>query len=207
MSEQDRCKWDARYADGAYESRPSASAFLVRCADLLPDRGRVLDLACGAGRNAIFLAKRGLTADAVDISPVALARGRATAGDLPICWMQRDLDNGFQPPQRYHAIINFRYVNMPLLAALLPALQPGGLLLAEQHLALTTDASVVGPRNPAFRVARGALLALAEGLTVLHLEEGLVREPDGAWAALARIAARAKPSAGRETVASYSERS
>ena len=189
MSHADQRKWDRRYADGAYEARPHASAFLAECAHLLPSRGRALDLACGAGRNALFLARRGLMVDAVDISPVALARARIEARDLPVCWMQCDLDDGFEPRHRYDAIVNIRYVNLPLLTSLLPSLQPDGVLLVEQHLA--TDAEVVGPKNPAFRIAEGDLLALAANLTVLRLEEGLATEPDGTQAALARLAARA----------------
>ena len=188
MSEADRCKWDARYADGAYEERVHPSPFLVESGALLPDRGLVLDLACGAGRNALYLARRGLTVDAVDISEVALARGRRESAGLSIRWLHRDLDEGFVPGHHYDAIVNFRYVNLPLLKVLLPWLRPGGLLLAEQHL--VSEAEVVGPRNPAFRVAQGDLSALAAGMCVLHSQEGFVNEPDGTRAALARLAAR-----------------
>lgn len=188
MSAADQRKWDARYADGAYEERVHPSRFLVECGALLPDRGLVLDLACGAGRNALYLARRGLTVDAVDISEVALARGCRESAGLAIRWLQRDLDEGFTPRHRYDAIVNFRYVNLPLLRLLLPWLRPGGLLLVEQHL--LSEAEVVGPRNPAFRVAEGDLSALAANMCVLHLQEGFVDEPDGTRAALARLAAR-----------------
>ena len=188
MSDADRCKWDVRYAGGAYEGRVHPSPFLVECGALLPDRGLVLDLACGAGRNALYLARRGLTVDAVDISEVALARGRCESAGLSIRWLQRDLDEGFTPRHHYDAIVNFRYVNLPLLRMLLPWLRPGGLLLVEQHL--VSEAEVVGPKNPAFRVAEGDLAALAAGMCVLHFQEGFVDEPDGTRAALARLAAR-----------------
>ena len=188
MSEADRRKWDARYADGAFEERVHPSAFLLEWGALLPERGMVLDLACGAGRNARHLARRGLTVDAVDISQVALDRGRRESAGLSIRWLRRDLDEGFAPRHRYDAIINFRYVNLPLLRALLRWLRPGGLLLVEQHL--VTEAEVVGPKNPAFRVAEGDLSALSANMTRLHLQEGLVDEPDGTRAALARLAAK-----------------
>lgn len=188
MSEADQRKWDVRYADGAYEGRVHPSAFLVECGSLLPGRGLVLDLACGAGRNALYLARQGLTVDAVDISEVALERGRREGAGLPIRWLHRDLDEGFVPGHQYDAIVNFRYVNMPLLKALLPRLRPGGLLLVEQHL--VSEAEVVGPRNPAFRVAEGDLSTLAADMYVLHSQEGFVDEPDGTRAALARLAAR-----------------
>ncbi len=191
MSEADRRKWDDRYRAGAYAERTWPSAFLVDCAPLLPSAGRALDLACGAGRNALFLARRGLQVDAVDISSEALARGRAAAADLPIRWLLQDLDDGL-PPNAYDVIVNIRYVNLALLRALLPNLREGGVLLVEQHLA-TELPDVVGPSNPAFRVAPGELSQLAadaEGMQVERSEEGVFVDPDGGRAALARLAAR-----------------
>ena len=188
MSRADREKWDRRYREGAYQSRPYPSAFVVQCADFLPPTGRALDLACGAGRNAIYLAEKGLAVDAVDISTIALERARGAAGDLPIGWLEHDLDLGFDAPATYDVIVNIRYVNLPLLANLLTSLRPGGLLLVEQHLRGYDD--VVGPTNPAFRVARGDLAELATALQVDELHEGLFEDPDGRTAALARLVAR-----------------
>lgn len=193
MSAEDRAKWDGRYAEGAYQTRPHPSAFLAANTALLPP-GHALDLACGAGRNAIFLAQRGWTVDAVDISAVALERARDRATGLAIRWLERDLDAGFDPPRDYDLIVNVRYVNLPLLRALLDCLRPGGTLLVEQHLTPLAHAgvTVLGPRDSAFRVAPGALQAVADGLQVRRLHEGLVRDPDGSIRALARLIA-AKP--------------
>ncbi len=188
MSLADRRKWDQRYRDGAYATRPHPSAFLASCAAMLPRRGQALDLACGTGRNAIFLARRGLTVDAVDISPVALELGRARAGTLPIRWLQRDLDDGLRPDRDYHLIVNIRYVKPSCIASLVPSLSAGGLLVVEQHL-LSDEPGLVGPKSPNFRVAPGELQRLARGLTIERLEEGLFDEPDGV-AALARLVAR-----------------
>ena len=194
MSQADRDRWDRRYQEGAYGSREHPSALLERCDRYLPASGRALDLACGAGRNALYLAAKGLAVDAVDISTVALeraeaaARARADAGHLSIRWIEHDLDLGFDPATDYDVIVNIRYVNVPLLAALLICLRPGGLLLVEQHLHGYRD--VVGPANPAFRVASGDLAELAEALDVEELHEGLVEDPDGRSAALARLLAR-----------------
>ncbi len=200
MSQADRDKWDARYRQGAYESRHHPSALLEQCADLLPAGGslaktgslprigKALDLACGRGRNAVFLARRGFLVDAVDISPVALAQGRAAAADLPIRWVEWDLDDGFDASTDYDLIVNIRYLNPALVASLVPALRPGGLLVVEQHL--RTRREVVGPKNPAFRVGKGELAQLACGLAMERLEEGLFEDPDGAIASLARLVAR-----------------
>ena len=192
MTAADRRKWNARYAAGAYCERPHPSAFLVACGAVLPRQGRALDLACGAGRNALFLARRGLEVDAVDISAVALRRGRRLAAELagaaPIRWLRQDLDDGFEPGVDYDLIVNVRYVNLPLARSLIARLRPGGLLLVEQHLRCRAD--VAGPRNPAFRVRRGALKELAASLTILRSEERLCEEPDGATAAVAKLLAQ-----------------
>lgn len=191
MSAADRAKWDARYAAGAYQARPHPSAFLAECETLLPTPGRALDVACGAGRNALFLAERGWAVEAVDISPVALRRGAERAGALPIRWRERDLDAGYDAPGDYDLIVNIRYVNLPLLRMLLGRLRPGGMLLVEQHLALRDPPAVAvsGPQNAAFRVAPGSLRQLASGLRVERSHEGLVAEPDGATAAVSRLLA------------------
>ena len=190
MSKADRLKWDQRYREGAYETRTHPSAFLEESRRRLPPPGRALDLACGTGRNALFLAGLGFTVDAVDISPEALAIGRARSKGLPIEWIERDLDDGFEPSTTYDLILNIRFVNLPLLDTLLPSLRPNGVLLVEQHLALATGEDVIGPRNPAFRVAHGALAALAAPLAVEHVEEDVFEDPDGRKAALARLLAR-----------------
>lgn len=193
MSAADRAKWDARYAAGAYQARPHPSAFLVECEPLLPAPGRALDVACGAGRNALFLAERGWTVEAVDISPIALRRGAERAQGLPIRWRERDLDAGLDVTGRYELIVNIRYVDLPLLRALLGRLRPGGMLLVEQHLALskTPAVAVSGPQNAAFRVSPGSLRQLASRLRVERCYEGLAPEPDGATAAVSRLLASA----------------
>ena len=196
MSTADRDRWNARYADGAYESRRHPSPLLEQNARALPENGRALDLACGAGRNAIYIANRGLDVDAVDISRVALERGRADAEELPIHWIECDLDDGFEASVDYDLIVNIRYVNLPLVSTLVKSLRPGGVLVIEQHLA--TDADVIGPTNPAFRVAEGQLGGVASGMIVEQIDERLFDDPDGRRVALARLVAR-KPSAGKLT--------
>ncbi|MGB0750394.1 MAG: class I SAM-dependent methyltransferase [Gammaproteobacteria bacterium] len=85
MSQSDAERWNSRYADGAYESRVHASQIVERWADCSP-RGRALDVACGRGRNAVYLASKGFEVDAVDVSSVALehaarvARANSTSG-------------------------------------------------------------------------------------------------------------------------------
>lgn len=189
MTQTDRLKWDERYQSGAYGERRYPSVLLQEWIDRIPC-GRALDVACGAGRNALFLAARGFTVDAVDISGAALdlARGRAQQAGLLINWIEHDLDELLALDAQYALIVLMRYVNLPLLRQLTGNLAPGGFLVCEQHL--VTDEEVIGPSNSAYRVASGALRAAAKDLRIHHLEEAIVQDPDKRNAALARLVAQ-----------------
>jgi SAM-dependent methyltransferase len=188
MTEADRERWDTRYRDGAYAGRTEPSALLAQWIDRIPP-GRALDVACGAGRNALFLAARGFEVDAVDISAVALDRARALARatGLQVNWIEQDLDDPLALGADYALVVVTRYVNLPLIRQLADKLGPGGFLVCEEHL--VTTAEVIGPSNPAFRVRPGELLEVASGLQIRFMQEGIIEEPDGRPAALARLVA------------------
>ena len=145
MSQADRDKWNARYLAGAYEARTHPTALLARWADRLEVAGaapRVIDVACGSGRNTLFLARRGWRVDAVDISAVALERIRAAAAAeaLPVRCIERDLEpaasalRGFGD-QCYNLALLIRYTDLALVKAIARTLAPGGLLVAENAFA------------------------------------------------------------------------
>jgi SAM-dependent methyltransferase len=188
MTQADRERWDERYRDGAYAGRTEPSALLAQWIDRIPP-GRALDVACGAGRNALFLAARGFEVDAVDISAVALDRGRALAraAGLQVNWIEQDLDEPLALGADYALVVVARYVNLPLIRQLADKLGPGGFLVCEEHL--VTTAEVIGPSNPAFRVRPGELREVAGGLQIRFMQEGIIEEPDGRPAALARLVA------------------
>ena len=200
MSGADRVKWDERYRAGAYAEREHPSALLAEWEARLP-RGRALDVACGAGRNSLFLAATGRRVDAVDISAVALDRAREAAKTrgLQVRWIEADLDDDPDrslPRELYDLIVLIRYVNANLLKPLLERLAANGVLLIEQHVESAED--VVGPRTAAFRLRRNELLrdvmgACAPGDSVLYYHEGLVTDPDGKRAALAQLVLRREP--------------
>ena len=198
MSAAERDKWDARYRDGAYEDRTHPTALLAEWLPRLP-RGRALDVACGAGRNALHLAANGFTVTALDISTVALARGRRAAAErgLDIDWRCVDLDDDVTsvlPVDRYDLIVWVRYVHRTLLPHLVARLDIGGTLLCEQHLAAA--APVAGPANAEFRLTPGELARGAADLDVLHSYEGLVVDPDDRRVALAQLVARRSSQSG-----------
>lgn len=204
MSQEDREKWDRRYAEGAYADREAPADWLASCEPALrakigatPADGvpRALDLACGAGRNARYLARLGFSVDAVDISPVGLARAGAVElpGCAPVTWHEHDLDRPLPAAianQRYHVVTIMRYLNPRVFQEAAALLTPGGLIFIEVHL--KSDQPVHGPSSDRFRVAHGALAAIM-ATTALQTEvalEGLVRDPDGRCMAVARYQGR-----------------
>jgi len=193
MTETDRDRWERRYRQGAYAERTHPTALLAEWEPLLP-RGRAHDVACGAGRNALFLASTGRRVDALDISPTALERARrdADARGLDVRWIEADLGpdpDAVLPDGPYDLIVLVRYVHRGILAPLWRRLAPGGALLCEQHVDSTQD--VAGPQRAEFRLRRNellrAVLALGPDVEVREYREGLVVDPDGRQAALARL--------------------
>jgi tellurite methyltransferase len=186
MSEADREKWDERYRSGAYGARTHPTELLAEWLPRLP-RGRALDVACGAGRNALYLAQHGYRVDAIDISSIALDRGRASAKalGLAINWIEMDLEASLPNDASYDLIVMVRYTHPTLVARLVELLADGGHLLCEEHL--LTKREVVGPTNARFRMRPNELLGLATGLRIVYYREGLIDDPDGRTAALAQL--------------------
>ena len=197
MSQSDKQKWDQRYSEGAYLHRRHPSDWLrqaLAMASIDSGKGRrALDVACGRGRNALYLAQLGFEVDAMDISPVGLAQAVASGHELglTVTWLEADLDLPFNPPGIYDLIAIIRYVNLPLLAELSRYLKPEGWLVCEEHLQSSED--VKGPQSEKFRLAPGALAAACEGLRIHHQEEGIFEDPDGERVALARVLAQRSP--------------
>jgi SAM-dependent methyltransferase len=191
VSRAERDKWDERYRSGAYAERTHPTAMLAEWLDRSP-RGRALDVACGAGRNALFLAAHGYAVDAIDVSAAGLERGRASADrlGLAIDWHCADLEErpDSLPRGPFDLVVWVRYVNAALWPPLVERLAPGGHVLVEQHL--ETTAEVIGPSGSRFRLASHELERAAGGLRVVHYHEGLVVDPDGRTAALAQLIAR-----------------
>ena len=187
VTEADREKWDQCYAGGAYEPRTYPSPFLVERLPELP-RGRALDLACGAGRNALCLAEAGYEVEAMDISEVAIERARAGARErgLEVDWRVDDLDGFEPPPGRFDLITVIRYTNREMMERLPGALTEGGILLVEHHF--RTPASVGGPTTREFRLAPNELIDIFHGrLRVLFYDERIAPDPDERRMALVRF--------------------
>ncbi len=149
--------------------------WVVRFAPLIQPGGRVLDLACGYGRHARFLAASGHPVLAVDRDAAALATLAAVTG---IESQVADLEQGAWPfgGQRFDAIVVTHYLHRPLFADLLAALQPDGVLIYETFA--DGNAAFGRPARPEFLLQPGELLERMHGLLrVVAFEQGQVAEP------------------------------
>jgi SAM-dependent methyltransferase len=151
-----------------------AARWLVDHADVLPATGDALDVASGSGRNAFWLAARGLNTLAIDRSAAAISEIRATAArlHLPVRAEILDLETGSVtlPLAAYDVIVAVHYLHRPLFPALKTALKPGGLLVYETFTRAQAERG--RPTNPAFLLQPGELRDLVAPLEVLFEREG-----------------------------------
>ena len=138
-------------------------------AALIPTKGRALDLACGLGKNTLFLAKHGLDVDAIDGSVEALNRLQAFAQacelDEKIRLHQVDLDDYTLPESAYDLVLVVRYLNRDLLPGIASALKPGGMLIYK-----TFNRNILKQRpgfNPAYTIETRELIDVFSMLEVI----------------------------------------
>ena len=151
-SDAKREDWNRRYATAdRIHSTAGPNRFLVaEGADLAP--ARALDLACGAGRNAVWLAERGWRVTAVDFSNVALAMARDLAATLgaQIDWIEADVVT-WTPPEHFYDLVCVLYVQLPAperraaLRHAVDAVRPRGTLLVVGHDLLNLTEGWGGP--------------------------------------------------------------
>jgi SAM-dependent methyltransferase len=173
--------------DGPPRSNPQAtepSPWVVRFASRLPADSRVLDLACGHGRHARWLARRGCQVTAVDVDP---ACGASLATEPGIEFVEADLESGTWPfaGRQFDAVIVVHYLHRPLLGLLAEAVAPGGRLVYETFA--RGNEQFGRPRNPDFLLRPRELLDAFGDLRILAFEDGLVAAPQPAM--IQRIAA------------------
>jgi len=136
--EADRIKWNERYADDEYQMGLAPSRFLAERIGLLKTLcpgNRALDIACGEGRNSIFLAHHGYQVTAVDISDRGIEKGRrrlASEG-VTVDFRMDDLE-GYEFTERYDLIVNINFLLRDLIPKGVTALNQGGVFLFETIL-------------------------------------------------------------------------
>jgi SAM-dependent methyltransferase len=181
-------KWNNRWREKAATADLQADPWLQRIYPLLP-KGRVLDFASGAGRNALFLAERQFAVTAVDISDEALEqlRREAESRHLSIETRQVDLETSPALPEGpYDLVLDFFYLHRPLLPLLRETVRPGGVVVLRTFSSAGSFSG--GPDNPDIVLRPGELLQMFAGWDVLLHEEGL--EPSRKGGSLAGIVAR-----------------
>lgn len=150
------------------------SPWLLENGPRLPSEGAALDLACGRGHNALFLATRGFRVRAVDRDEtlVKSLRDRAENLRLPLFAEVSDLEDGPFPFEQggYAVIAVFHYLHRPLFPTLEEALAPGGILVYETFT--RAQAKRGHPRNPDHLLEPGELRSLTAGLATLSHREG-----------------------------------
>ena len=181
-------EWDEKHRLAAQEPAAEPAGILRELLPLVP-AGPALDLACGTGRNALFLAESGRHVIAVDWSAAALDILATRALEKKIAvrrierleavkhprgpgieLLQADLEKITLPKESYDAIVCVRYLQRTLFPEICRALRPGGLLLYETY----TEAQLEfegGPRDPAHLLKTGELRDAFPELCVLFFRE------------------------------------
>jgi tellurite methyltransferase len=148
--------------------------------------GPILDLACGAGRNTLWLARHGYRAIGCDRSREALAIAEERCGreGLSARFFVCDLEGEAQPSigRDYAAVVVSRYLHRPLWPLLRSIIRPGGLIIYETFT--IAQARLGRPRNPHFLLLPGELARSFDDWGVLLDHEGVSGTPPRATAQL-----------------------
>ena len=170
VSAEDRRRWDAVYADrGQTGAAPAPPGDFPLCDDWFPTAGRALDVACGRGRAAVWMALRGLDVWGFDVSAVAIEQARAYAVQWQVAdhcnFDVVDLDHGIPPGPPVDVVLCQRFRAPGLNRAVVDRLAAGGLLAI-------SVLSEVGATPGRFRAKPGELVVAFGDLDVIAQGEG-----------------------------------
>ncbi len=174
--------WDARYEQSELVWSAGPNQFLPTYVEGMTP-GTALDLACGEGRNAIWLAEQGWEVTGVDFSPVGISKAETLAGDTRVTWVVADATT-YAPPTTFDLVVVF-YLHLPhaeIAAALTraaDAVAPGGRLLAVGHAVRNATEGTGGPPYPEILWSEPTFEGVLDGFTVTEFGERL-RPVDGA---------------------------
>jgi SAM-dependent methyltransferase len=178
MSRQERATWDERFRTGDHAGA-EPDPFLAQIedyAELLPPGRCALDLACGAGRNAVYLAERGWDVTACDISLEGLRRAQSLARErgVRLKLFCQDLATAQLPAQHFDLVICFFYLLRELFPQIKATLRPGGLVVYKTYT--TEQLRFPGrPRHPLHMLQPQELLEAFRDFRVLAYQE-IVKE-------------------------------
>jgi SAM-dependent methyltransferase len=187
VSASDLQRWNEKYTAKGIPTQLVSDAWLVEQVGGLPP-GRGLELACGLGHNAIWLAQQGWQVDALDVSPVglSLAQNLARANHASVHWIAADLDEFFPETDAYDLVFVFRFLDRARLPGIIQqALKPGGRLLYETFTTTHLARPDSHMKNPAFALAPGELPRLFPACEICEFAECTLPDRD-----VARLVAR-----------------
>lgn len=166
--------WDERYAKGKYSSA-KPHRLLIQSTETMK-AGKALDLACGTGRHAIFLAEKGWRVTAVDNSSVGIeiAEQRANEKGLTIDFRVADLEKGeFQIEENaYDLICDFYYLQRDLFAEMKKGVKQGGIIISTIHI------YGAGEETGRFLLREGELREFFDDFEILHYHETSATDTD-----------------------------
>lgn len=197
----EREDWNRKHREAGVLFGAEPNRFLVaEVRDLAP--GRALDLACGAGRNAIWLAERGWHVTAVDFSGAALeaARRLAARRGVDVEWVEADVRR-WRPPERAFDLVAILYLQLPTderraaLTAAAAAVAPGGTLLVVGHDLQNLSCGHGGPKDPQVLFTPEQVAVELSGLQVERAERVLrpVETDDGEVQAIDALVRARRP--------------
>lgn len=195
MSEADKIRWNQKYRNkglAAFSQLPSAWLQSHETLIQKQPKGLALDLACGNGRNAFYLAGLGFAVEAVDIAKPAIdwVSQRTVELKLPVRPKLMDLDQIALSPDHYQIILNFNFLDRRLFPLLEAALVYGGLLIFETFN--RDQITKLGSDIPTgYTLEKGELLTAFPSLQILDYREGIAADVPGAGArSVASLVAR-----------------
>ena len=151
------------------------SPWVVAHASLIKSGGRVLDLACGSGRHAIWLAQHGYQVDALDRDALVVA-GLYDISNIHVLIADLEANDAYAFNHRYDGIIVSRYLYRPLLKTLATILNPNGVFIYETFM--LGNARFGKPSNPDFLLLPDELLEVYSPLLkIAAFEQGEVMQP------------------------------
>lgn len=168
--------WDTRYEEKELVWSAEPNVFLPPIVNGLTP-GTALDLACGEGRNSIWLARRGWRVTGVDFSAVGIEKAQRIAGDTRVDWVVADVTT-YESVHKFDLVI-IVYVHLETAATrslfdrAADALAPGGTLIAVGHALRNLTEGVGGPPYPEILWTEDRIAPLAESLDVVELREVL----------------------------------
>lgn len=189
--------WNRRYAGSELLWTAEPNRFLVAEISGLPP-GRALDLACGEGRNAVWLAERGWEVTGVDFADVGLdkARGLAAARGVDPTWVEADLLDYDPPPEAFDLVV-ILYLQLPaderrrVLRSAAAAIAPGGTLLVVAHDRSNLEHGHGGPQDPRMLATPQEVAGDLDGLEIQFAK--VVERRDGDLVALDLLVRARRP--------------